>query len=360
MRPSIYVTKPYLPPLEEYVEYIKAIWETKVLTNDGPFVKQLEKKLCDYLKARNVICVSNGTCALQLAIKALKLRGEIITTPFTFLSTANIIAWEHCRPVFVDIDLNTWNINPEKIEEKITENTTAILPVHVFGVPCDIRRIQTIAEKHGLKVVYDAAHAMTVNYNGKSIMRYGDVSAVSFHATKLFNTAEGGACIIENDALAERLRRLRYFGFDEFRHIVDDGINAKMSEMSAGLGLINLKRLEQIRHKRYERSNLYHKLLSELSFVTFQKYDPDQYNYSYMPIVFDTEERLIYVMNQLAKNNIYPRRYFHPSLNTVSIFQPQDSLPVSERIARLILCLPLYDQLPTDIVEFICHVITNT
>lgn len=354
---SIYVTRPSLAPLEEYVAYLDTIWETGVMTHNGPMVQRLEKELSAYLNVKHVVCVSNGTCALQLAIRSTEITGEVITTPFTFIATANIIAWERCRPVFVDIDPDTWNIDPDRIEEKITEQTSAILPVNVFSAPCDVDRIQAIATKHGLKVIYDAAHALAVEIDGKSILRYGDISAASFHATKLFNTAEGGACITDDDALSERVRRMRFFGFDERKDIVDAGINAKMTEVSAALGLANLKWLDRVRQNRREKYELYRDLLSETSFLTFQKFNPDEYNYSYMPVLFDSEELLLRVTDRLVGDNIYPRRYFYPSLNTVPIFAPQDSLPVSERVARSILCLPLYDTLPNEDIERICELI---
>ena len=325
------------------------------MTHNGPFVQRLEQELCDYLNVKHVVCVANGTCALQLAMRALNITGEVITTPFTFIATANIIAWERCRPVFVDIDPDTWNIAPDKIEERITDKTSAILPVHVFSAPCDVDRIQAIADEHGLKVVYDAAHAMAVDVGGRSILRYGDVSAASFHATKLFNTAEGGACVTDDDTLAERVRRTRFFGFDDRKNIVDDGLNAKMTEVSAGLGLANLKWLDHVRRNRREKYELYRSLLSGLPFITFQEYNPDEHNYSYMPVLFGSEELLLRVMDRLASDKIHPRRYFFPSLNTVSIFYPQASLPVSERVARTVLCLPLYDTLSSKDIKRVCR-----
>ena len=285
MSNKIYVTRPSLPILDDYIEYLKIIWDTGIMTHNGPLVQRLEYEISKYLNSKNIICVSNGTSALQLAIRALNLEGEVITTPFTYIATANILAWENCRPVFVDIDTRTWNINPDKIEDKITNKTCAILPVHVFSAPCDVDRIKAIALKHNLKIIYDAAHAFGVNIAGKSIMKFGDISAVSFHATKLFNTAEGGACITDDDMLTERLRRMRFFGFDRMNNIVDYGMNAKMTEISAGLGLANLKLLDQVKQNRKRKYELYLSKLKDLSFVSFQKYKTDEYNYSYMPIV---------------------------------------------------------------------------
>ncbi len=355
----IYVSQPSLAPLEEYSAYLKVIWDTGIMTHNGPMVQELEKKLCQYLNVENLVCLANGTSALQLAIRALKLTGEVITSPFTYIATASIIAWERCRPIFIDIDPNTWNIDPERIEEKITDKTTAILPVHVFSNPCDIKRIQNIAAKHNLKVIYDAAHAMAVDFEGQSILRYGDISCLSFHATKLFNTAEGGACITESRILADKMRRARFFGFDENKDIVDEGMNAKMTDVSAGLGLANLKRLDLVRKNRREKYELYNNLLAHIPYVTFQKITPDSYNYSYMPVIFESEELMLKIIKNLNEENIFPRRYFFPSLNTVPVFAPQETLPISERVAKTIICLPLYDTLPPEDIERVCRCIAQ-
>lgn len=355
----IYVSRPSLAPLEEYSKYLKVIWETGIMTHNGPMVQSLERELCDYLNVKNLVCLANGTAALQLAIRALNLTGEVITTPFTYIATASIIAWERCRPIFVDIDPDTWNIDPEKIEEKITDKTTAILPVHVFSNPCDIERIQKIAAKHTLKVIYDAAHAMAVEVDGQSILRFGDISCLSFHATKLFNTAEGGACITDDSVLAEKMRRARFFGFNEKKEIVDEGMNAKMTEVSAGLGHANLKSLDRVRKNRRVKYELYQNLLADIPSIKFQKYLPDSYNYSYMPIIFESEELLLRIIEKLHAENVFPRRYFYPSLNTVSVFAPQDALPISERVAKTIICLPLYDSLPPKDIERVCHCIAQ-
>ena len=274
MGSPIYVTRPSLAPLEEYIPYLETIWETGVMTHNGPMVQQLEHELCRYLNVEHVVCVSNGTSALQLGIRALNLKGEVITTPFTFIATANIIAWERCRPVFVDIEPDTWNIDPEKIEADISDKTSAILPVHVFSAPCAIAKIEAIADKHNLKVVYDAAHAMAVEVGEKSIMGFGDLSIVSFHATKLFNTGEGGACITADAAFAERLRNMRFFGFDPSKNIVDEGMNAKMTELSAGLGLANLRWIDRVKQNRLKKFEMYRALLTKLPYITFQKFKP--------------------------------------------------------------------------------------
>lgn len=355
MKP-IYVTQPSLAPLEEFNEYLQQIWASGVMTHNGPLMQQLEKKVSEYEGVKDAICVANGTCAMQLAIRALDLDGEIITTPFTFIATANSIAWERCKPVFVDIHPDTWNIDPEKIEAAITEQTVAILPVHVFSAPCDVQRIQQIADEHGLKVIYDAAHAMCVSVNGKSIMSYGDVSCTSFHATKLFNTCEGGACFTENLEVAARIRRMRFFGFNEQKEIVDGGMNAKMTEIAAGLGLANLRHLDEVRKNRREKYELYQQLLSNRPYIIFQKFDPEEYNYSYMPVLFDTEDRLLKTLKKMAAEKIYPRRYFYPALHHLEIFE-SCTLPWAKSIASRVACLPLYYELLNHEIETICQLV---
>ena len=355
MSKHIYVTRPSLAPLSDVIPYLEQIWNTGIMTHNGPLMQQLEQELRSYLKVPDMVCVANGTCAMQIAMRALNLSGEIITTPFTFIATANIISWERCKPVFVDIDPNTWNIDPDKIEEAITENTSAILPVHVFSAPCDIEHIQKIAEEYQLKVIYDAAHAMAVKCMGQSVLNYGDISCVSFHATKLFNTAEGGGCVTTDPVIADRLRRLRFFGFDANKDIIDDGMNAKMTEVHAALGIANLQYIEKTITNRRNKYLYYIKKLEDLPFLTFQEFDSEAYNYSYMPVLFDSEERLLHVTKNLAECHIVPRRYFYPSLNNVDIFNCSQHLPVAERVARCILCLPLYDTLSEEHIDRICE-----
>jgi len=322
-------------------------------------VQQFEKELEVYLDVPYVICVNNGTCALQLAIRALDITGEVITTPFTYIATANIISWERCTPVFVDICPDTWNIDSEKIEASITPKTTAILAVHVFSAPCDTTKISNIAKQHNLQLIYDAAHATAVNQKGSSILNHGNVSTLSFHATKLLNTAEGGACVTADAQVAERLKRMRFFGFNDAKEIVDVGMNAKMSEISAALGLANLVHLDTIRSNRKKAYELYQNHLNELSFIQFQHFDPDEYNYSYMPVLLDSQERLEHIINKLSEQNIYPRRYFHPALHTLKCFEHITPLPVAERVAENILCLPLYDTLSDNDIEYICSLISR-
>jgi len=353
----IYVTQPSLAPLQEYTQILEGVWERGILTHNGPLVQQLEKDLKSYLDVQNIVAVTSGTIALQLAIRALNLSGEIITTPFTWIATSSAIMWERCKPVFADIQPDTFNIDPDKIETKITEKTSAILPVHVFSNPCDIEAIQKIANTHKLKVIYDAAHAMCVDYKGRSLLEYGDISATSFHATKIFQSGEGGACVTRDQQVFERLRRLRFFGHDESKDIVDEGMNGKMTEIHAALGLANLKWINSVLEDRKNKYELYMNLLGSYDFITFQKFPPDSYNYSYLPILLDSEDRLIQTVNHLNKHNIYPRRYFYPALNTVKILSSNERFPVAEDLASKILCLPLFYTLKAEEIHYICNLI---
>ena len=355
----IYVTQPSLPPLKEYAQILEGVWERGILTHNGPLVRQLERDLITYLNVNNLVAVTSGTIALQLAIKALNLSGEIITTPFTWIATISSIMWERCSPVFVDVQPDTFNIDPQKIEEKITDRTSAILPVHVFSNPCDVDAIEGIAAKHDLKVIYDAAHAMCVNYKGKSLLEYGDISATSFHATKIFQAGEGGACITTDEKLSDYIKRLRFFGHDDDKNIVDAGMNGKMTEVHAALGLAALKYLNDVLRDRREKYELYMDILGESGVVEFQKFPADSYNYSYMPVLFKDENQLLAAVTQLNNHNIYPRRYFYPSLNIVKIIGAYENYPVAENIASRILCLPLYYTLNKDDIEYICHLIVN-
>lgn len=353
----VYVTQPSLAPLEEFVEYLKVIWDTGVMTHNGPLMQQFEKELAAYLRIPDAVAVASGTCALQLAIRALNLTGDVITSPFTFIATGSIIRWERCAPVFVDIDPETWNINPEKIEDAITPRTSAIMPVHVFGVPCDVFAIEAVAERRGLKVIYDGAHAMAVDVGGRSLLSHGDVSAVSFHATKLLTTGEGGACVARDPDVMARLRRLRFFGFDDRKEVVDEGMNAKMTEVAAALGLANLKRIEDVKRTRRLKYDRYRALLEDVPFIQFQEHRSGETNHSYMPVRFDTEARLLRALKMLADEEIHPRRYFHPSLNTLSVFAPSARLPVSESVAATIACLPLYNTLADDDIDRVSEIL---
>ncbi len=353
------VTIPFVPPLQEYAELLQGIWNRRILTHNGPLVQQLERDLCRYLGIEHLVALTNGTVAIQLAIRALKLRGEIITTPFTWIATASAVVWEGCTPVFVDVDSESFNIDPDQIEDCITNKTSAILGVHVFGRPCNIEAIDSIAKAHGLKVIYDAAHAMCVNYRGTSVLECGDISCTSFHATKLFNTAEGGACTSRDPDLTARLQRLRFFGHDDNKNIIDDGCNGKMTEVHAALGLANLKHLDHVRSERRRQYEQYQARLSRLPEITFQSYDPSSYNFSYLPLVFADEYLSNRVEECLNKEDIFPRRYFRPALNTLSKLFPYTPRPKAESLASRILCMPLYCGLPDEDLDRICRIVES-
>ncbi|MFA6317550.1 MAG: DegT/DnrJ/EryC1/StrS family aminotransferase [Elusimicrobiota bacterium] len=355
-RGPIVVTMPFRPPLAEYTALLSEVWASGIMTHHGPMVQRLEVEIARALKVKQAACLANGTLAIQLALRALRLKGEVITTPFSYAATPAAIAWEGLKPVFADIDPETMNIDPARIEGKITERTCAIVPVHVFSCPCDTERIQEIADRHGIKVVYDAAHAFAVRWKGRSLMEQGDVSAFSLHATKLLNCGEGGGCVSRDPEVMARIRRLRFFGHDEEKRVVDEGTNAKMHELTAALGIVNLRYLGQVLENRRRKYGLYQRRLSGAGFLRFQKFPVESYNYSYMPVVFETHELMRKAEKALMGREIFARRYFHPSLNlTKPYFQP--GLPVSESIAERVLCLPLYDDLAEDDIERICGII---
>lgn len=358
MNKPIYVTMPSLAPLEEYVEILKGVWERGILTHNGPLVQQLEKEICEMLNIDNFVAVSNGTIAIQMAIKALELKGEIITTPFTWIATVSAIKWEGCSPIFCDINPDTLNIDATKIEALVTDKTVAIMPVHVFGNSCDIDAIQAIAQKYNLRVIYDAAHAIGSTYKGKSLMQFGDISATSMHATKLLNTAEGGGCITTNPKLHEKLKRIRFFGHNEAKDIVEDGFNGKMTEVHAALGIANLKYYTRVLNDRKEKYNLYKTFLATVDGLKLQKTQTfSEPNYSYFPVIFETEDKLINVEKTLNKYNIYPRRYFYPSVNTYNKVVNYQEASISECIAKRIICLPLSYKLEYKAIEQICQII---
>jgi dTDP-4-amino-4,6-dideoxygalactose transaminase len=350
----IQVTTPFLPPREEFFSFVDKIWDKKWLTNLGPLASDLELKLKEYLGLDHLLYTSNGTIALQIAIKALKLHGEIITTPFSFVATSSSIVWEGCQPIFADIDENTFNILPDEIEKKITSKTTAILATHIFGNPCEVEKIEKIARKHKLKVIYDAAHCFGVKYRGESLLKYGDISTLSFHATKLYHTVEGGAIITKSPELTYRISKLRNFGFKTSESFDGLGINAKNSEFHAAMGLCNLKYIDSIMKKRKDQYNFYQQKLHGVQFQKINKYT--QYNFSYCPIVFESENCLLKVKKELELNWIYPKRYFYPSLSQLDYICEQDT-PVADKISKQILCLPLYHNLTLEEQELICRII---
>ena len=353
---SITVTKPYLPPKDEYLNYVSEIFDRGILTNQGANVRALEAKLSAFLGTENFHYVTNGTIALQLALKALGIEdGEVITTPFSYVATTSSILWERCTPVFVDIEPDNFTIDPTKIEAAITPKTRAIMPVHVFGYACDVDAIQKIADKHNLKVVYDAAHAFASEYKGKSLATYGDISTLSFHATKLFHTIEGGACIVRDKSVSDKLELIKRFGHEKDNHICL-GINAKQDEFNAAMGLANFAHLDEIKAARKHICELYDSLLKgKLRRPKAQ--DGLKYNYAYYPVVFENEKELLAAFDRLAKIDVFPRRYFYPTLNKLPYLTEKYDCPMSEDITTRIACLPLYVGLADMDVERICKVL---
>lgn len=351
----INVTQPYLPPYEDYEKYLKGIWERKWLTNHGPLVVELEEKLKNYLGVKHLFYVNNGTIALQIAIKALHLKGDIITTPFSYVATTNSILWENCKPVFADIKNTDFNIDPEKIIPLINTNTSAILATHVYGNPCDVKSIEKIAKEYNLKVIYDGAHAFGTTLKGQHVLSFGDIATCSFHATKLFHTIEGGAIITNDDELAEKILLFRQFGHigDEYFSI---GINGKNSEFHAAMGLCILPLMKTFIENRKTISDLYDSLLSNLPLQRPNAIEGTMYNYSYYPIIIDSQERLLHIKSLLQQNNINTRRYFYPSLNNLPQFKGE-FCPVSESISIRALALPMYYNLEKETIFKICDLI---
>jgi dTDP-4-amino-4,6-dideoxygalactose transaminase len=350
------VTKPFLPAIEEYEAYIRGVWARNWLTNNGPLVNELELQLKQFLGLEHLLFLSNGTIALQIAIKALQLTGEIITTPFSYVATTSSIVWEGCAPVMVDIDENTLNIDPRLIEQAITPKTSAILATHVFGNPCDVVAIEKIAKRHGLAVIYDAAHAFGTTINGASLLGYGDISTCSFHATKLFHTIEGGAVVTRDAEVLKTMAELRNFGHISATEFQRVGINGKNSEFHAAMGLCNIKHVPAIVSQRKHLYGLYRSQLANTS-LRFQEISPGcDYNHSYFPVIFSSVDEMSRVTEVLNLNNVVPRRYFYPSLSKLPYVVGQ-SAPVSESIAGRILCLPMYHELSDEEVDMICRLI---
>jgi dTDP-4-amino-4,6-dideoxygalactose transaminase len=340
----INVTKTYLPDKEKYKQYVDEIYANNWVTNNGPLVQRLEKRLAHYLGVKNIVLVANGTVALEIAYRTLGLKGFVVTTPFSFVATTSSLVTNGLLPIFADINPHTFNIDPSKIQDSITKNTSAILGVHVFGNPCEIKKIKRIAKQNNLKVVYDAAHAFDVQYKGQSILNYGDISTLSFHATKLFHTIEGGALIINDDSLVEKARYLINFGIKTPEEIPELGTNAKMNEFEAAMGLCVLDNIEEIKQKRKIVFDVYIKELQRL--VRFQdKNENATKNYSYFPVIFNNEEQLKKIQKALNDHNVFPRRYFYPSLDTLTYIEPKQNMPISRDISKRILCLPIYPDL---------------
>lgn len=349
----IYVTQPALPPLEEFTEYLKQIWESKILTNNGPFHQQLEKALADYLGVKFVSLFCNGTLALVTALQALKITGEVITTPFSFVATTHSLWWNNIKPVFVDIEQKTYNLDASKIESAITPKTTAIMPVHVYGNPCNVKKIKQIADTYGLKIIYDACHAFGVTLNNESILNFGDLSVLSFHATKVFNTFEGGAIICHDNVMKKRIDFLKNFGFAGETSVVAPGINAKMSEFNAALGLLQLKYIDRVIARRKEIAGYYRDNLKDIEGIKFfKKIKGVKHSYSYFPVLIEdkypVKRDILY--KKLKKHNIFTRRYFYPLISEFPAYRnlessKKENLQTANYIAEKVLCLPFYPDL---------------
>lgn len=368
MKNDIYVTRPFLPPLDEFIPYLEEIWESKCLTNNGHFHQMLEKELAEWLGVKYVSLFANGTLALVTALQAMHISGEVITTPFSFVATTHSLWWNNIKPIFVDIDPTTFNLDPDKIESAITPQTTAILPVHVYGNPCDVGKIQRIADTYGLKVIYDAAHAFGVKYKGESILNFGDLSVLSFHATKVYNTFEGGAIICHDEDKKRRIDYLKNFGFADETTVVAPGINSKMNEFQAALGCLQLKFMSNIQKKRKDIASFYRKNLINIEGLTFlQDIEGVIHNYSYFPILiekneFGLERDELYM--KLKAHNIYSRRYFYPLISNFSTYSKmsssrKDNLPNANKVAESVLCLPIYPELAQDVILKIVEIINE-
>lgn len=368
MSKKIFVTQPALPPLDEFIPYLQQIWDNKWLTNNGPFHQQFEKELAEYLGVKYISVFTNGTLALITALQALRITGEVITTPFSFVATTHSLWWNNIKPVFVDIDNKYFNLDPAKIEAAITPQTTAIMPVHVYGNPCEVEEIQRIADIYGLRILYDAAHAFGVKKDEQSILNWGDLSILSFHATKVYNTIEGGAIICQDEKTKQRIDLLKNFGFKDEVTVIEPGINAKMNEIQAAYGSLQLKHVDNYIAKRKEIAHLYSKLLSDVKGIgVIDDMQNVRHVYSYYPISVNTAE---YGMSRddlyfgLQNHDVVGRRYFYPLISDFPTYKglpssKADNLPVATRAAKEVICLPIYPELSLSDVERICILIKN-
>ncbi len=367
-RHSIYVTKPTMPPIDDFISKIRVLWETRELTNGGTYHQQLEEALCKYLAVPYISLFTNATTALITAIKALELTGEVITTPYSFVATCHAIAWNNLTPVFADIDIDDFNLSISKIEEAITGRTTAILPVHCYGLPCKVEQIHEIANAHKLQVIYDAAHAFGVDCDCGSILNHGDLSVLSFHATKTFHTFEGGAIVSYDRAMKKKIDKLKNFGFCDEVTVTQVGINGKMSEINAAFGLLQLEMVEENIEKRLKIANLYYDYLTNaaqcirLPFANAQS----KLNYGYYPILINDKSKATRdeVYNALRKSRIFTRRYFYPLISNMPMYKElasasPDNLPVSNYVADRVLCLPIFPELTPQKVKQICSKLIN-
>ncbi len=366
MDKPIYVTQPFIPPLEEFIPYLEKIWDNKWLTNNGEFHQKLEKELAEYLGVRYISLFTNGTLALITALQEMRITGEVITTPFSFVATTHSLWWNGIKPVFVDIEPDYFNLDPEKIEAAITPKTTAIMPVHVYGNPCNVNRIQEVADTYGLKVIYDACHAFGVKIKDESVLNFGDMSVMSFHATKVYTTFEGGAIVCHDEKTKKRIDYLKNFGFAGETTVVAPGINAKMNEFQAALGVLQLKYADEVRSKRKDIANYYRQKLKSINGIKcLDDIEDVVHSYSYFPILVNKEtygmtRDEIYQM--LKDNGIFTRRYFYPLISNFSSYSSLPSasienLPVANKIAEEVLCLPIYPDLKKETLNIIMNVI---
>ena len=362
----VYVTRPDLPPLDDFTEYLKQIWDSKMLTNNGPFHQQFEKMLADYLGVKYLSLFANGTLALVTALQTLRITGEVITTPFSFVATTHALWWNNIRPVFADIEPVYFNLDPEKVEAAITPQTTAIMPVHVYGNPCRVDELQKIADTYGLRLIYDAAHAFGVRINGNSILNYGDLSVLSFHATKAFNTIEGGAIICHDEQTKHRIDLLKNFGFMDETIVVEPGINAKMNEIQAAYGLLQLRSVETNISKRKKAAEEYRlRLRAVQGLRVFEDIEGVVHSYTYFPVLINKERfgrSREEVYTTLRQNNIFSRRYFYPLISQFPSYSGllssrPGNLPVAEHVAEEVLCLPLFSELQPETIDRICDLI---
>ncbi len=362
----IFVTQPAMPPLEEFNELLKQIWGNKILTNNGPFHEQFEKALAEYLGVKYISVFANGTLALMTALQALRITGEVITTPFSFVATTHSLWWNNIKPVFSDIEPDCFNLDPDKVEAAITPQTTAIMPVHVYGNPCKIERLQQIADTYSLKLIYDAAHAFGVKINENSILNYGDLSILSFHATKVFNTFEGGAIVCPDEKTKKRIDYLKNFGFADEITVIEPGINAKMNELQAAYGLLQLKYVDEYIAKRKEVADTYRNQLKDIQGIRFLDDIPGvRHNYAYFPILIDASQygkSRDELYEELKRHNIFCRRYFYPLISQFPSYRGlpsahPENLPVSEKVAGQVICLPIYPGLNMSEIEKIVNVI---
>ncbi|UNW09144.1 MULTISPECIES: DegT/DnrJ/EryC1/StrS aminotransferase family protein [Acinetobacter] len=362
MSSPIYVTQPVLPELSEFIPYLEQIWNNKILTNCGPLHQQLEEELCKYLGVKHISLFNNGTIALVTALQALDLQeGEVITTPYTFVATAHSIVWNKLKPVFVDIDPVTSNIDPIQVEASITERTVAILPVHCYGIPCDVDELALIADRHGLKLLYDAAHAFGVKVNRQSLLNYGDLSVISFHATKVFNTFEGGAIVCHSAEMKERIDRLRNFGIVNEIEIGDISLNGKLSEVHAALGLLQLKTIDQTLEARKMLDHAYRSMLKEVKGITcIARPDVDQDNYAYFPIIVEKEYPLSRdeLFEKFKEHHIFARKYFYPIMSDLDIYAHfRSNVREAKQLSEKVLCLPMYPTLSIDHCKLIVDIV---